>query len=197
MYNKIIYGQNLLSKKLAFTKNIIGICYHKNKKLIYKPHLKGKTINKSGKYKFIITTKKPNDIAAYEQLRLSFKNSKFYDSKNNIIKENQKNIDIFDYFKKLSNIKKHIDKYDVISFDLFETLIDKNFSSNSDTYEVVNLKIKNKKYLKYRYEIEKKLVHNTSFVINHDDILDYLQKKIKCSDQYKKKIKKLEEETEL
>ena len=197
MSNEIIYGKNLLSKKLISNKKFRGICYHKNKKFIYKPLETTKPISKNEKYDFIITTKKPHDRAAYELLKLSFINSKFYDYKKKIFTDNKKDIDILNYSKKLSKFKKYIDKYHVISFDLFETLLDKNFSSNSDIYEVVNLKIKNKKYIKYRYEIEKKLVHKKNFIINYDEILDNLQKKIDCNNRYKKKIKKLEEEIEL
>ena len=195
MKNTILYGDNTLSKKLNKKDNFLGISYHKNKNFFI-PNKNKKKLSDNKKLNFLITVKEPNDRAAYELLRLKFRKAKIFNIKNVEFNENNK-IKIYRYFKEINKLKKLINKHDVISFDLFETIIDKNLSSSSDIYNLVNLELKNKKYNSYRYLIEKELVNETKFNFSYKNLLIKLKRKIKCSDDYLKKIKKLEERVEI
>jgi len=179
MVLNILYGENEISKRLFRQSNKYdGICYHKKTKVYFKLRRKIKKKNLIKHHiNFTITIKKPRDKAAYELLSRTFKTSNIYNLNNKKYLPSKKNININNYNKKLIHIKKKIITSDLISFDLFETLIDKTLSKPYDIYDYVNFYLKNDTYIKNRFETEKKLIKKSNFTFNYEDIISEMIKK--------------------
>ena len=177
-----LYGDNKKSKSLfSKSKKYAAICYHKNNKIIFKFRSKKKKIKKEQKLKFLVTIKSPRDRAAFQLLRKEYKNAKIFNINNKKFNSKKNNINIYSYKKKLHLIKKKIRKFDVISFDLFETILDKSLSNPSDIYDLVYKNNGDKEYINKRYKIEKKLVQDRNFSFNFKDIHEEFNKKSKIN----------------
>ena len=173
-----LYGDNKKSKSLfSKSKKYAAICYHKNNKIFFKFRSKKKKIKKEQKLKFLVTIKSPRDRAAFQLLRKEYKNKKIFNINNKKFNSKKNNINIYSYKKKLHLIKKKIRKFDVISFDLFETILDKSLSNPSDIYDLVYKNNGDKEYINKRYKIEKKLVQDRNFSFNFKDIYEEFNKK--------------------
>ena len=102
-------------------------------------------------------------------MRKEYKNAKIFNINNKKFNSKKNNINIYSY-KKITFNQKKIRKFDVISFDLFETILDKSLSNPSDVYDLVYKNNGDKEYINKRYKIEKKLVQDRNFSFNVKDI---------------------------
>ena len=60
----------------------------------------------------------------------------------------------------------------MISFDLFETILDRKISRPSDIYHIVSKDLNYKNYINDRINIEKKLLHETKFKYSYRHIIE-------------------------
>lgn len=97
------------------------------------------------------------------------------------------------YKKSKEELKKELQQYDAISFDVFDTLIMRRILNPEDIFEMVDARIRIKKiyitdFKKRRMNADKLCQNGTIF-----DIYDYLQKETLISDKekilsYRKKL---------
>ena len=92
------------------------------------------------------------------------------------------------------NFLKKISKYDVISFDIFDTLITRLIYQPDDLFIIIGNKIKDNDFLEKRKNAENKARVELKKDVNLDEIYDYYEKiyNVKAN-----KLKKLEEELEI
>lgn len=94
--------------------------------------------------------------------------------------------------------KKMIDNHDVVSFDLFDTLIMRQIYLPQDVFRLVEKQINEKYNININFAVERQMVLREfgSYEPSLDDIYDKLQKKLKLSCVQTKLIKETEIETE-
>ena len=184
----ILYGLNYNSLEI-YRKNkdfkIVGIdCNEKIipkniKKVSIKKHLKIRPI-------IVITTKHDSSKIIFSELKSKFNSNIeifFLDGSNEVSKINSKKVgyNIQD-IKKLSKLVKN---FDVISFDLFDTLIFRNCSKPRDLFEILEFYYKEKyqrkiKFSELRLSVQTKLEKDGKSV-NIYEIYNYLNKKLNLS----------------
>ena len=102
---------------------------------------------------------------------------------------------------KYKNIKdkliKKLKKYEVISFDIFDTLITRTLYSPDDLFMIMGEKLNDKNFIGKRKEAERCANINLKKDVNLDDIYNEYQKINKISKKETKKIKELEISLEL
>ena len=122
----VIYGYNEFAEKLLNNKLVIGIILEEGNEIITKKKkFKLKDIIKKN-YNIIISTRSPQDIAAYHYLRLYFKKERIFNKNFQLFKDIGTKLKSKKIISNLKEIKNKIPNYKVISFDLFET-IDRKF----------------------------------------------------------------------
>ena len=178
----VIYGYNEFAEKLLKKKKIIGIISDReNHTITKKKKFKLKDVIKK-KYNIIITTKSPQDIAAYHYLRLYVKKERIFNKKFRLFKNPSVCLNTKKITSNIKVIKNKISDYEVISFDLFETILDRKVSRPSDIYHIVSTHLNEKNYISHRENIEKKLLHKTKFKYSYNDII----KEFLCLKNYNK-----------
>ena len=89
---------------------------------------------------------------------------------------------------------KKILKYDVISFDIFDTLITRKIYDPDDLFKLMGKKLEIEDFLEKRKKAEQKARQELKKDVNLDEIYNYYQK---LYSKKKQKIQKLEEDLEL
>jgi len=182
--NIILYGLNNNSLTI-FRDNtnfkILGIEYNEKIKI---KNIKKIKIRDNLKYNpiIIITTKNESAKIIFLELKSRFENKIeifFLDGSKDLPKINSKKLN-YNYLN-LKKLKKVILEYDVISFDLFDTLINRNCSKPRDLIDFLSNNIELKKIKNFselrlisQSNLEKK---GKSYNIN--DIYNFLNKKLK------------------
>lgn len=88
-------------------------------------------------------------------------------------------------------------QYDVISFDIFDTLITRKIYEPDDLFLLMNEKLKNPFFFKQRKEAEQRAREKLQKDVNLDEIYEYYQKINNISKKECEKIQNLEEALEL
>ncbi len=101
-----------------------------------------------------------------------------------------------------SDLLHMIDEHDIISFDLFDTLIMRTVLLPTDIFDLVNRELKEKHKIEIdfknkRIEAEHQCYRQKDKYCNIIDIYDTLRELLQCSEELTKKIKQIEIETEL
>ena len=182
--NIILYGLNNNSLSI-FRDNtnfkILGIEYNEKIKI---KNIKKIKIRNNLKYNpiIVITTKNESAKIIFLELKSKFENKIeifFLDGSKDLPKINSKKLN-YNYLN-LKKLKKVILKYDVISFDLFDTLINRNCSKPRDLIDFLSNNIeleKIKNFSELRLISQSNLEKNgKSYNIN--DIYNFLNKKLK------------------
>lgn len=133
-----------------------------------------------------------NNIFIHKIIDLTYKDSIYFknDSYNYIKKAD------FLYLSK-DKILKIINHYDVVSFDIFDTLICRKAYNPDDIFYKIEEQTKVKNYIKYRKEAELKAREIYNRDVNIYEIYDQLQKILKLSDKDKNKYLNYEIDIEL
>lgn len=107
-----------------------------------------------------------------------------------------------DYLRKKNTLSKEkmckkLLSYDVISFDIFDTLITRKILEPDDIFRLMEEKLKVPMFLELRKNAEQKAREELKKDVNLDEIYEYYQKLNKISKPESKKIQNFEEELEL
>jgi len=210
--NLVLYGLGPLTKKIidhALGYKIVGLM-HNNENFIgsYFYNKKILSVNQIKKIKpvIIIATNKKNTAAQiFEEIKYLKKNNiSIYLSNGKIAKSEEHNVHEFQ--KKISEfniekIKEKILKHDIISFDLYDTLITRKIINPHEVFDLIEKKINSKfsrniKYAVKRIECENECFIEHSHNFNIDDIYKKLGKKLKVNKNILSFIKKTELDTE-
>lgn len=95
------------------------------------------------------------------------------------------------------NICKKISKYDYVSFDIFDTLIKRNFSEPKDIFKYIEINFKVDDFYNKRIEAERNLRLRAKEEISLNDIYDELKKNYDEKNINLDYVKKVEIETEI
>ncbi len=193
----ILYGLNENTEKIIkkkISKKIIGVSGNEKEtgKLLGKKFFSIKKIIKKN-ILIVITAKKPTNIVIFNELRRLSNSSTVsicdIDGKN-FDKKNELNFK--SHYKSILDIKKKILSHDVISFDLFDFLVErKNKSTWGQIENIANELVKTnklkKKFVKERLIAEKKISKkNNTFSLN--EIYFSMRKKFKFNKKKENKI---------
>ena len=193
-----LYGSSPLAKKLI-NKNIYSGIINE-KKIIDKeisPYYVPINKIKNKNSKILITTSERQDRAVFEFLSKKHKFTNIYNKNNKKFKKKLSKLQISEYIARISKLKKLIKKYDVISFDLFETLVDKKTSNPKDIYDFLEKKNKIKNFSNHRYQADNYFLKTKDFKHNINDIYQLIQKKLKFKKRKIPELINLEIEQEL
>lgn len=199
----VLYGFNQTAKTiLEFNKdfNIIGIC--SEEKLNYEG-INILNIQKviDEKAIVIITAREATAKIIFAELFYLKKNLDIYflDGSNEISKKNKVNIS--KYKIELIKLKKKIKNYDIISFDLYETLVHRTCSKPRDIFFILDNYVKKKlkintdfftKRIKTAMELDKQYPN----ISNLNQIYDQISKNYKIKKKITDKIKNYEKKLE-
>jgi predicted HAD superfamily hydrolase len=126
--------------------------------------------------KIFITIKNPQNRAAYEYLKRKITTNNIFDVNGKKFKENIQSINVKNIYQNILNIKKDIKNFKIISFDFFETIVDRSISKPSDIYFFIGKKLKDEEYYNIRKKIDSDLENNTNFQYSFTDIRNQLIK---------------------
>lgn len=193
-----LYGSSPLAKKIIKKNIYSGII--NEKKIIDKeisPYYVPINKIKNKNSKILITTSERQDRAVFEFLSKKHKFTNIYNKNNKKFKKKLSKLQISEYIARISKLKKLIKKYDVISFDLFETLVDKKTSNPKDIYDFLEKKNKIKNFSNHRYQADNYFLKTKDFKHNINDIYQLIQKKLKFKKRKIPELINLEIEQEL
>lgn len=169
------YGINVINQEEAIklTKNIILVCIYESAKVIYKN----------------ISYLENYGINIYHVSGKRMKHTLLIESKDNY------------FLIRKEQIKKYIDDYDIISFDIFDTLITRISYTLHDIFKYSEIQIKEQlnleiDFLSLRILSEKEAYFKYRDKTTIDDIYNILNDKLHIDSELIKKIKIIEIETE-
>lgn len=94
-------------------------------------------------------------------------------------------------------ILKKISKYDIISFDIFDTLVTRIIYEPDDIFKLMGEKLKINSFIEKRKQAEQEARKNLQKDVNLNEIYDSYQKINKITDTERKNIQQLEENLEI
>ena len=189
--------------------NIIGLM-DQNKRFQNKFFYKKKILSEESVIKanpIIIIVSKPEKVDIIfssiehlqnkNKLEIFFKNGKriLDEKKNNLVSSSLK-------FPNLEKLKKEILRNDIITFDIFDTLVVRNVIDPHDIFSIVEKNINKKIKKKINFSLERIIAENKCYnEFSHNfslnEVYEKIQKKIKVSAKGLDLIKKEEIETEI